>query len=60
MDTDTYAAATSVGYNMLMQELARMSAYFCEKAGSGGLIGVHLLSLQSPSMFVATAVSVDC
>lgn len=45
---------------MLMEALARMSAYFCKKAGSGGLIGEHLLSLQSPLSFLATEVSVDC
>ena len=50
--------ATSIGYNILMQELARMSSYFCEKAGAGGLIGVHLVTVQWFSSFVATGVSI--
>ena len=41
-----------------MQELARMSSYFCEKAGAGGLIGVHLVTVQWFSSFVATGVSI--
>lgn len=57
-DTDTYSANASVGYNILMQELARMSAYFCEKAGAGGLIGVHLLTFRNPLSFVVSEVSV--
>ena len=43
-----------------MKELARKSAYFCEKAGSGGLIGVHLLSFQTLTSYFVTEVSVDC
>ena len=50
--------ATSIGYNTLMQELARMSSYFCEKAGTGGLIQVHLVTVQWFSSFVATGVSI--
>ena len=55
-NTDT--TATSIGYNTLLQELTRMSSYFCEKAGAGGLIGVHLVTVQRFSSFVATGVSI--
>ena len=39
-------AAASIAYNQLMQELARRSAYFCEKACAGGLIAEHLVDIQ--------------
>ena len=36
-----------LGYSMLIQDMARQSAYFCEKSGAGGFIGVMLCTVQS-------------
>jgi len=42
-----------------MQELARRSTYFCEKASAGGFIGLHLATVENLLHFVETEVSVD-
>lgn len=39
-------AAAAIVYNQLIQEFARRSAYFCEKAYTGGLIHLLLVNLQ--------------
>ena len=39
-------AAAAIVYNQLMQEFARRSAHFCEKACTGGLIHLLLVNLQ--------------
>jgi len=45
---------------MLMEELARKSTYFCEKAGAGGFLNVHLATVLYWTSFGTTEVSVDC
>ena len=39
-------ATAAIIYNQLMQEFARRSAHFCEKACTGGLIHPLLVNLQ--------------
>ena len=39
-------ATAAIIYNQLMQEFARRSAHFCEKACTGGLIHLLLVNLQ--------------
>ena len=44
LKADTVA---DLGYSMLIQDMARQSAYFCEKSGTGGVIVVMLCTVQS-------------
>ena len=46
--------AASIGYSLLLQELARMSTYFCERAIVGDLVS---LLLKSCSIVLVTEVS---
>lgn len=36
-----------VGYGLLVQEMARVSTHFCDKAGSGGLVGNLLVTVHA-------------
>ena len=37
----------NIGYGLLLQDMARLSEYFCEKANAGGLVGVLLVTVKN-------------
>ena len=38
---------SNVGYGLLLQDMAQLSEYFCEKANDGGLVAVFLVTVDS-------------
>ena len=40
-DTDS-----NVGYGLLLQDIAQLSEYFCEKANDGGLVTLFLVTID--------------
>lgn len=55
--TATATTAVTIAYNHLMQEWARRSTYFCEKACAGGLVIPLLIRVQNLTSFLETEVS---
>ena len=45
------------GYGLLLQDMARLSEYFCEKANNGGLVAVLLVTVNSYQKFLVHEVS---
>ena len=44
MKVDTEA---NIGFGLLLQDMARLSEYFCEKAYDGGLVTILLVTVNS-------------
>ena len=44
MKVDTEA---NIGYGLLLQDMARLSEYFCEKANDCGLVTILLVTVNS-------------
>ena len=51
-DTDA-----NVGYGLLLQDMARLSEYFCEKANDSGLVKVLLVTVNNYQRHLVNEVS---
>ena len=47
----------NIAYGLLLQDMARLSEYFCEKANDSGLVGVLLVTVNSYQRYLVHEVS---
>lgn len=49
---------SNFGYGLLLQDMAKLSDYFCEKACDDGLVNVLLVTINSYQRFILNEVSI--